>query len=180
MARDKAMAGRIRKFGFACLTAREYEAMLWEAKIIRHRAAQYRDADRQAKIAHMERVQSDRAALSREDFRARLESGYYEALRQTHLEALYKKIHKGIQEVIGHNMKISQGRVSQLLKSASHAMEYFAAHDIPARWWPGWGHSKDKPYWVLVDVPVEDNISFYISPLIKENKRAMMKLANSS
>jgi imidazolonepropionase-like amidohydrolase len=177
MARDKAMAGRIRKFGYACLTAREYEAMLWEIEIIRQRAAEYREADRTVALAHMERLQTDRVALGARLFYERLESGHYEVLREVHLERLHKSIHRGIQTVIATNMGITQGRVSQLLKSASQAMEYFAAHDIRARWWPGWGDSQDTPRWVLVNVPLEDNISFLISPLIKANKSAMMKLA---
>lgn len=131
LARDRWMHWRVRRYGYACLTSREYDAMYCEMQI----------------LSPMVAVPVDAAIVS-------------------HWREL------AVQREVAKLMRVTQGRVSQLLKQAEDVMLYFDAHGIGARW------MVDGEFWTL-DAPVQPGyMSIHLSYLIKANSRAMMRLEN--
>lgn len=129
ISRDAWMAWRTRRYGRPCLTAREYEAMVWEM----HALAP---------------MVSPHDATILEHWRT-----------------------EAVQRHVANRMRVTQGRVSQLLERAADAMRYFEAHNIPAKWVVARGK------WML-DAPCEDStVTIRMSYLIKANSRVMMKVS---
>lgn len=135
---EKAMAWRVRMYGYPCLTPREHEAVTRERK---HRAG----------TENLSRIELDVVqdkllrALWKTDERA-LQRAQNE-MREELLKIVQAE--RGIQTRVAGEMGITKQTVSELLARAGSAMRYFVE-----RWDPGCGWRRDEEgcWWLIVPV----------------------------
>lgn len=136
---------RQQHWGGVMLTEREYEALVYERQVIAERASEFRLIEKTVQEAVAAQQRADAFLYGAKVVPYLVARGHY-GMVALKAERQQRRVYEcGIQSVVAGKMHISQGRVSQLLSSASEVMAYL---DTYTPTFAGWERDR-RGQWVL-------------------------------